>query len=400
MQRQWKSLQKTVGMLLLIGTVPAWGAANLQHLLEEADPAHAAQGWIQLFDHWTRFGWTGPGLQDWQIRDRELVCTGLEHPSWIRTTTEFAQFELVVEFQKTGTGRAYIGIRTGEKLQGPSSSGYWIPIADTDPEWPTGSIRPTARAAGLVRTEGKWSTIRIRADETFIRVWCNGKAVCESRTSRFRRGFIALGFEPGNAQARFAVRTVELRPLGMTSLFNGKDLTGWKPVPGRPAVYFVNSQGWLCVTNGPGDLQTTKTFKDFVLQLQIRVNGTHLNSGVFFRAIPGQFWAGYESQIRNQWRDQDRTRPVDYGTGGIYNRQPARIVLSSDQEWFTKTIVMHGRHIAVWVNGIQVSDWTDPRPPNPNPRRGYRALPGVISLQGHDPTTNLCFRNIRIVELR
>ena len=59
----------------------------------------------------------------------------------------------------------------------------------------------------------------------------------------------------------------------------------------------------------------------------------------------------------------------------------------------------HGPHIAVWVNGIQVSDFTDTRPPNDNARNGYRSKPGVISIQGHDPTTDLSFRSLRIAEM-
>ena len=51
--------------------------------------------------------------------------------------------------------------------------------------------------------------------------------------------------------------------------------------------------------------------------------------------------------------------------------------------------------MATWVNGIQVADFTDTRPANTNARQGYRAEPGVISLQGHDPTTDLSFRNLR-----
>jgi uncharacterized protein with LGFP repeats len=89
---------------------------------------------------------------------------------------------------------------------------------------------------------------------------------------------------------------------------------------------------------------------------------------------------------------------VDFGTGGIYGFQPARKVVASDHEWFTKTIVANGRHMAVWVNGYQVSDWTDPRPPSDNPREGCRLKAGILSLQGHDPTTDLSFRNLRIAE--
>jgi hypothetical protein len=51
------------------------------------------------------------------------------------------------------------------------------------------------------------------------------------------------------------------------------------------------------------------------------------------------------------------------------------------------------------VNGDQVTDWTDERAPDENPRSGQRLAPGTISLQAHDPTTNIRFRNLRIVEL-
>lgn len=54
--------------------------------------------------------------------------------------------------------------------------------------------------------------------------------------------------------------------------------------------------------------------------------------------------------------------------------------------------------MAVWVNGYQVSDWTDTRGPNANPRQGLRREAGTLIIQGHDPTTDLSFRNLRAAE--
>ncbi len=65
----------------------------------------------------------------------------------------------------------------------------------------------------------------------------------------------------------------------------------------------------------------------------------------------------------------------------------------------TLTIIAHGRHLATWVNGIQVADWTDHRKLSDNARNGCRLEKGPISIQGHDPTTDLSFRNVRIAEL-
>ena len=47
-----------------------------------------------------------------------------------------------------------------------------------------------------------------------------------------------------------------------------------------------------------------------------------------------------------------------------------------------------------------MSDFTDTRPVNEaNARAGARTKAGVLSIQGHDPTTDLNFRTIRIAEL-
>ena len=77
----------------------------------------------------------------------------------------------------------------------------------------------------------------------------------------------------------------------------------------------------------------------------------------------------------------------------------ARLVVSNDLEWFHQTVIADGPRIACWVNGYPVTAWTDERQPDPNPRNGLRLDAGTLQIQGHDPTTNLSFRNIRGVEL-
>jgi hypothetical protein len=201
------------------------------------------------------------------------------------------------------------------------------------------------------------------------------------------------------AGARLLLRNVKYRPMSAKSIFNGKDLKDWKEIPGKKSKFTVTKEGWLNIKDGPGDLQTEGQWDDLILQLEVFSNGKHLNSGVFFRCLPGEFWSGYEAQIRNQWQGDDRTKPVDYGTGGLYNLQPARKVVPNDKEWFTMTVLAHGSHLAVWVNGYQTADFTDTRPPAKSARQGSKVDRGPVSLQGHDPTTDLNFRNIRIAEL-
>ena len=55
--------------------------------------------------------------------------------------------------------------------------------------------------------------------------------------------------------------------------------------------------------------------------------------------------------------------------------------------------------LRTWVNGYPTVDWVDERPANANGRNGLKLDAGPISIQGHDPTTDLLFRNFRITEI-
>jgi hypothetical protein len=244
----------------------------------------------------------------------------------------------------------------------------------------------------------------------------NAKAGAESKwepdLSRVTPGSLEL------AATDLVVTSVRILPAVKERLINGKDLSGWTIFPDKKSRYSIAAGGWLHVEDGPGDIQSDFQAADFVARLTLRTNGKHLNSGLFFRAIPGQFTQAYEAQIRNQFTPGEsreykvdrfdpatgapwapivfRSEAVDFGTGSIYRRVPARSQTASDGSWFTMTVAAHGRRFATWVNGIQQVDWIDNRPANDNPRQGYRAAKGAFSLQGHDPTTNIDFRSLDI----
>ena len=203
---------------------------------------------------------------------------------------------------------------------------------------------------------------------------------------------------------RLVVHQFLLRPAGTKPIFDGKTLDGWKAYAGDPkrerSKFDVTADGELRVVNGPGDLQTTSTHADFLLQFDCKTRGKNLNSGVFFRCLPGEYQAGYEAQVHNGFAGDDRKKPTDFGTGAIYRRVPARKVVSNDNEWFTMTVLAVGPMIRTWVNGEPVVNWTDDRPRDDNARKGLRTAAGHLSIQGHDPTTDILFRNLRVLDIK
>ncbi|MCA9068904.1 MAG: DUF1080 domain-containing protein [Planctomycetaceae bacterium] len=202
--------------------------------------------------------------------------------------------------------------------------------------------------------------------------------------------------------ATVQVKSLCIRPLGLEPVFNGKNLEGWKvlPHPRRPKDQQTNwrvENGAIIAEGGPGALQLEgPQFRDFVMQIKVRTREKLINGGVFVRAISDDFMNGYEAQIFNACYQQDPNKPARYSTGAIDDRQLARKLVSRDEKPFVMSIIADGPHLATWVNGVQMTDWTDDREPHENPRQGKREKPGAIQLQAHDPQTKVEFHQIRI----
>ncbi len=209
---------------------------------------------------------------------------------------------------------------------------------------------------------------------------------------------------PVPAGTKLAVTAFQFKPPAGKPLFDGKTLAGWEVYKGDPkrerSKFTVTPAGEIHVSDGPGDLRTASLHGDFLLQFECKTASANLNSGVFFRCVPGLYQAGYEAQVHNGHQPGDRTKPLDGGTGAIYRRVPARSVVSNDKEWFTMTVLAVGPSIRTWVSGEPVVVWTDDRPRDDNPRKGLRTAPGHLSIQGHDPTTDILFRNLRVTDIQ
>lgn len=128
-------------------------------------------------------------------------------------------------------------------------------------------------------------------------------------------------------------------------LFNGKDLTGFKPR------YPENKHGWevkdgLLVNANPGnDLLTEKTFSDFQLKAEFRYpKGS--NSGIYLRGR-------YEFQIE----DNKGLEADSHLIGGIYGfLTPSLNAAKKADEWQDVQITLVGRVITVVLNGELIID--------------------------------------------
>ncbi len=138
------------------------------------------------------------------------------------------------------------------------------------------------------------------------------------------------------------------------TLFNGKDLTGWK-IYGTEK-WFVED-GLLVCESGPdkeyGYLGTEQKFKNFELTLEFKqeANG---NSGVFFHSsIEGTKIAGWQAEVA----------PPGSSTGGIYESygrgwlikpEPEKDKALKMGEWNKMTIKVVGNVVTTFLNGTQM----------------------------------------------
>lgn len=176
-----------------------------------------------------------------------------------------------------------------------------------------------------------------------------------------------------------------------TSIFNGKDLTGWT-AHGTEKWYV--EKGELICESGPdkqyGYLSTTKAYKNFELTLQFKqeANG---NSGVFFRSsIDGVKISGWQVEVA----------PAGQHTGGIYESYGRGWLIQPDSirekalkegKWNKMRIRVVNDNVTTWLNGKQMITLSDAR---------IAAGNGFIALQIHDGGgIKVRWKDIRIKEL-
>ena len=186
---------------------------------------------------------------------------------------------------------------------------------------------------------------------------------------------------------------------GWTSLYNGKDLTGWQTTGN----WLPQTGGVLLIHPRPGEdgwarwgdyLWTTRKYKDFILDVEYSYPQKG-NSGVFFRV--GDFANPVDTGIEAQILDSSAKtgEMTDHDHGGIIGTQGASTNASkAPGEWNRMIITCAGTHLVVELNGEEIHDFQLATTVLKD-----RPLEGHIGLQDHGEPNYIKFRNIRIKEL-
>lgn len=175
---------------------------------------------------------------------------------------------------------------------------------------------------------------------------------------------------------------------GWISLFNGKDLAGWRIAEDGP---WEVKDGEIVVTGKRSHLFTEKEFKNFEFKADVKTTPGS-NSGIFFHTkFQEEGWPkqGYESQVNVTHKD-----PVK--TGSVYNRVKLFKTPAKDNEWWTQHIIVKGRHVVIKINGETVVDYTEPEGATGSPSLGEK---GSFALQAHDPKSVVYYKNIGVKPL-
>jgi hypothetical protein len=172
------------------------------------------------------------------------------------------------------------------------------------------------------------------------------------------------------------------------SLFNGKDLTGWKMSDLNAAAVWKVENGTLISPGHGSELINDQKFQDFKLHVEFNC-GAHANSGVYVRGR-------YEVQIE----DNSIQEPPSHHTGGVYGfLAPMPELPRKPGEWQTFDITLIGRAITVVQNGTTIIDHKEIPGITGGALDSHEELPGPIYLQGSEDN-HVAFRNIVITPAR
>jgi len=162
------------------------------------------EGWRTLLDGSDLSGWNVVGDANWHIESRAARADKATAASFLVSEDSFADFQLELEFWVDSEANSGVFLRCQDAGTIADTSCYEVNIFDTRPDqtYRTGSIVNVAEPAEFVYTGGQWNRMKIAADGTRLQVTLNGRAMVDTKDSRFSSGPIALQYAAGSVKFR------------------------------------------------------------------------------------------------------------------------------------------------------------------------------------------------------
>lgn len=157
------------------------------------------------------------------------------------------------------------------------------------------------------------------------------------------------------------------------ALFNGKDLTGWKPDHQDATKQWKVENGALVTPGNGPELINDQKFEDFKLHVEFNC-GESSNSGIYLRGR-------YEVQIETDSIEE----PPSHHMGGVYGfLAPSPEQPRAPGKWQTYDITLIGRRITVVQNGQTIINDQEIPGITGGALDSHEELPGPIYLQGSE----------------
>ena len=362
----------------------------------------------------------------WSVENGELVNDG--HGPYATTDKDYGDIEFHIDYKTVADADSGIYLRGAPQVQiwdstrtdekalkngnDKGSGGLWNNSAGTNGKDP------------LVLADkpfGEWNSFRIRQIGSRTWVWLNGKqvvdnAIMENYWDKTRKtplpdtGPIHLQTHGGEIRWKNlflreiptdeATEILRSDDEGFTSIFNGKDFTGWT---GATDNYEIVDGAIRCKDGSGGVLHTEESYADFVVRLEFKVPPGG-NNGLAIR-YPGNGNAAYAGMTELQVLDNTAEKYAKLDErqyhGSAYGMVAAtRGYLRPVGEWNYQEVTVKGSTIKVELNGSVIldADLSEVKEfMGDKAHPGLKLKEGAFGFAGHkDPVE---FRNIAIKKL-
>lgn len=377
-------------------------------------PAANAAGFVPLFNGKDLAGWKANVTKSayWQVKDSILTGAGPGASDLYTLRDDYANFHLRVEMRLNENVGSLVYCRAPEEPKpGQQRPGVAARVTLAPKSaYQSGTLHIyDAKGARTIANKtpnivaGQWFLLELIASDNQVVAKIDGKqtAVLPDKDHEYRRGrFILTAATP---QAVLEFRKIEIKELpapavapappakdeGFVSLFNGKDLTGWKPsrtfVPGTWRVEDSVLVGASDDKKG-GMIQTAQPLpRDFHLRVELRVAA---KTGIIWFRSPENDPGGYESRLSTS---ADGVKVGDLRAQLAGSNVPVgrsmRVVPTN--QWFTLEIIANEKRLTLKVDGAVTTDVEDDKV----------LTAGHLKLM-HIPGARFEYRKIEIKELK